>query len=145
MEQKIIIEKITSYTDYEYKKVCELVKALDVNSQDLSQDDYKKMIANSGTHLFVAKDEDEVVGMVTLIIYRIPYKVKAQLEDLIVQDSMRGKGIGAKLISHAVRVAQEEGVKSLNLTSRPDRAKANLLYQRLGFYKRDTNVYRIDL
>ena len=45
----------------------------------------------------------------------------------------------------AVHLAGDARARSVDLTSRPDRAEANLLYQRLGFNRRDTNVYRLQL
>jgi ribosomal protein S18 acetylase RimI-like enzyme len=45
----------------------------------------------------------------------------------------------------AIDYARKAGAKTVDLTSRPSRDVANRLYQRLGFQKRDTNVYRFVL
>jgi hypothetical protein len=41
--------------------------------------------------------------------------------------------------------AREFGAVTVDLTSRPARDAANRLYQRAGFVRRDSNVYRFDL
>jgi ribosomal protein S18 acetylase RimI-like enzyme len=44
-----------------------------------------------------------------------------------------------------VERSREFGAVTVDLTSRPSRGAANRLYQRAGFVKRDSNVYRFDL
>jgi hypothetical protein len=42
-------------------------------------------------------------------------------------------------------VAKDNKVQAAELTSQPAREAANAMYQKLGFEKRDTNVYRLNL
>jgi ribosomal protein S18 acetylase RimI-like enzyme len=67
------------------------------------------------------------------------------IEDVVVDEAVRGQGTGEALVREGIRLAEEGGAKAVNLTSRPDRAAANRLYQRLGFEPRTTNVYRLEL
>ena len=67
------------------------------------------------------------------------------IEDVVVDESARGHGVGAALAFEAVRLARDLGARHVNLTSRPSREAANRLYERAGFVKRETNVYRLDL
>ncbi len=141
----IEFKKVLEFTPEIGKAIRDLTDQLDKNHQELSDTDIRDMIENPGTHLLIAKDAEHIVGMITLIVYRIPFKMKAQLEDFIIDESMRGKGLGTKLLQFSIDEAKKAGVKSLNLTSRPIRESANLLYQKMGFQKRDTNVYRMEL
>jgi ribosomal protein S18 acetylase RimI-like enzyme len=43
----------------------------------------------------------------------------------------------------AVRLARGAGARTVDLTSRADRASANRLYESLGFAVRDSTVYRM--
>lgn len=124
-----------------------LLKQLDNTATSLTKQDIENMIVSPANRLFIARrsDNKEIVGMLTLIIYRIPVWKKGWLEDLVVDKAYRNKGIATKLIHHAVKSAKADGVLSLNFTSRPERETANKLYQRLGFEKRNTNVYWIKL
>nr|MBA3501574.1 GNAT family N-acetyltransferase [Deltaproteobacteria bacterium] len=78
-------------------------------------------------------------------LYRIPTGYSARIDDVIVDDAARGKGIGQALSIHAIEIAREAGAKAISLTSRPSREAANRLYVRLGFERIETNIYRLRL
>lgn len=87
-------------------------------------------------------EADAIVGSMTLVLFRIPTAMRAWIEDVVVDASARGKGVGGALNRRALEIAAERGARTVDLTSRPSREAANRLYQRLGFVERDTNVYR---
>lgn len=124
-----------------------LLKQLDNNAIPLIKQDIENMIVSPASHLFVARRQDnkEIIGMLTMIIFRIPFAKKGLLEDIVVDKEYRKKGVGTKLITTALNLARKEGVSYIDFTSRPTRTAANNLYQHLGFKKRDTSVYRIIL
>jgi ribosomal protein S18 acetylase RimI-like enzyme len=76
------------------------------------------------------------------VVFRIPTGVRAWIEDVVVDEAVRGRGVAEALSQAAVRRALELGARTVELTSRPSRESANRLYQRLGFVRRDSNVYR---
>jgi ribosomal protein S18 acetylase RimI-like enzyme len=96
----------------------------------------------SGSILFIARVNGQIVGTLTLILYHIPTGLKAWIEDVVVDESARGHGVGEALNRAALDEARRHGARAVSLTSRPFRDSANRLYQRLGFAPRDTNVYR---
>ncbi len=102
-------------------------------------------IMAAGSTLFVARADGVIVGSLTLVLYRIPTGLKAWIEDVVVDEAARGHGVGAALNLAALDEARRRGAKAVSLTSRPSRAAANRLYQRIGFSVRDTNVYRLSL
>lgn len=124
-----------------------LLKQLDNAATPLTKEDIENMISSTANRLFVARrsDNNKIVGMLTLIVYRIPVWKKGWIEDIVVDKEYRKKSIGTKLITTALKLARREGVVYLDFTSRPTRTAANNLYQHLGFKKRDTSVYRIIL
>lgn len=101
-----------------------------------------EIVASPATHLLLAEADGEVQGSLTLVIFRIPTGQRAWIEDVVVDDGARGRGVGEALNRFALGLAAEHGCRSVDLTSRPSREAANRLYQRLGFVARDTNVYR---
>jgi ribosomal protein S18 acetylase RimI-like enzyme len=103
------------------------------------------MLQSDATVLFAARQGDVIVGLLTLVIVRIPTGVRARIEDVVVDEAVRGQGIGARLSQAAIERAAQDGVKTVDLTSRPSRVAANRLYERLGFQERDTRVYRYQL
>ncbi|MFN7035770.1 MAG: GNAT family N-acetyltransferase [Bellilinea sp.] len=98
--------------------------------------------------LFIARDPEQdgkIVGTLTLVTFRIPTGVRSWIEDVVVDENARGKGIGEALTRAALERARELGAKTVDLTSRPSREAANRLYQRVGFELRHTNLYRFNL
>lgn len=100
--------------------------------------------ADPDSSLFIARLDGEIVGSLTLVLYRIPTGLKAWIEDVVVDEAARGHGIGELLNRAALDDAKARGAKGVSLTSRPSREAANRLYQRIGFTSRETNVYRYD-
>jgi len=103
------------------------------------------MAAHSSTLLLVRDELDHIVGTLTLVVFRTTTELRARIEDVVVDESARGKGLGEQLVKEALRLAQERGAQSVSLTSRPDREAANRLYERIGFDQRPTNVYTFTL
>ena len=96
----------------------------------------------SNQTLLVARDDaGSVLGTLTFVLYRVSSGVKGRIEDVIVDESARGQGVGEALVREGMRLANEAGVLMLELTSMPYRQSANRLYRRLGFVRKPTNVY----
>jgi ribosomal protein S18 acetylase RimI-like enzyme len=105
-----------------------------------------EIVASPATDVIVARDDDgTVLGSLTLAVFRIPTALRAWIEDVVVDESARGKGVASALNTFALDRARELGCATVDLTSRPGREAANRLYQRLGFVQRETNVYRYEL
>lgn len=103
------------------------------------------IIGNESCDVLVARDGEKIVGSLTLVVFPIPTGIRAWIEDVVVDEAARGKGVGEALNTFALQRARERGAKTVDLTSRPSREAANRLYQRLGFVARETNVYRYTL
>lgn len=142
----ISIEQLKTYSKELAETLNKLLKQLDSNSTNLNRTDLQEIIASPTNRLFVAKKGNkEIIGMLSLIIFRIPLAKKGLLEDFVVDEKYRGKGVGTKLVKTAVKQAKKEKVRYLDFTSRAERVAANRLYESLGFKKRNTNSYRIIL
>jgi ribosomal protein S18 acetylase RimI-like enzyme len=122
-----------------------LIPQLSSSSAPISAQELEEIIESDTTVLFAARSGQEIVGLLTLAMFRIPTGVRAWIEDVVVDNQARGKGVGDALNRAALAEAERRGSKTVDLTSRPSREAANRLYQRLGFKQRDTNVYRYDL
>ena len=122
-----------------------LIPQLSKSSPPPSLDELAAMIASDASDVLVARLDGRIVGTLTLVTFRIPTGVRAWIEDVVVDDSARGHGVGDLLNRFALDLARAKGAKTVDLTSRPSREAANRLYQRIGFQPRETNVYRYDL
>jgi ribosomal protein S18 acetylase RimI-like enzyme len=90
----------------------------------------------------VGERDGAIVGMLTLVTFRLPTGVRAWIEDVVVDTGARGRGVGEALTQAAIELAADRGAQTVDLTSRPSREAANRLYRRMGFEQRETNVYR---
>lgn len=122
-----------------------LVPQLSSSSPPPTREQLAELVDGPDTVLFVARVDGRVMGSLTLAFYRIPTGLKAWIEDVVVDDDARGRGVGAALNEAALAAARRRGAKDVSLTSRPSREAANRLYQRIGFERRETNVYRYTL
>ena len=123
-----------------------LVPQLSSSAHIPSRTELEEIAANES--LLIARDSDQagrIIGSLTLVTFRIPTGVRAWIEDVVVDESARGKGAGEALTRRALERAQELGSKTVDLTSRPTREAANRLYQRVGFELRSSNLYRYKL
>jgi len=147
MENKIIIEKLVKFSHDDSLSIKNLVSQLGNSYKELTEGDFYEMLNSSSTHLLIARDVDnqKIVGMITIIVYRIPYIKKSYLDDFVVDENYRGKGIGTKLFNKALEVAREKGAEYVDFTSSPEKIQGNKFYEKLGFKKRETNVYRLNL
>jgi len=103
------------------------------------------VVADSAVTLLVARDGLQVVGIAAVVVYTTPIWVKARIEDVVVDQAARGRGVGEALVKECVEVARGRGAGIVELQSARSREAANRLYPRLGFALRDSNVYRLTL
>ena len=108
-------------------------------------DHLKAMVADPAVTLLVARDGSEIVGTAAVVVYVTPIWVKARIEDVVVDQAARGRGVGEALVKGCIEVARNRGAGIVELQSARSREEANRLYPRLGFELRDSNVYRLKL
>ena len=119
-----------------------LLPQLSTNAAPLNATDVAQLLASPSTVVFVARDEGRIVGSLTLVVFPIPTGLRAWIEDVVVDETARGGGVGEALTNAAIEESRRRHVRSIDLTTRPSREAANRLYARLGFERRETNVYR---
>ena len=111
-----------------------------------TQAELAAVIADPATTLLVASEDGVIVAAAAVIVYATPVWVKkARIEDVVVDQGARGRGIGEALVKECLNVARRNGARVVELQSARRRESANRLYPRLGFEKRESNVYRMNL
>ncbi len=137
------IEVVTEATPTVTKAVSQLVSQLSTSAAGPTFESIARVVKSPATILLVARSEDDAyVGMLTLVLFEIPTGIRAMIEDVIVDAEHRGQGLAEALTREALKRAREAGARTVDLTSRPSREAANALYQKLGFERRESNVYR---
>ena len=87
----------------------------------------------------------EIAAIATLNIFCSLARTTGHIDDVIVGERFRKRGIGRTLMEVLIQRARGLGIHQLELTSQPGRAEAIALYESLGFKKRETNVFRLPL
>ncbi len=144
-EDDIQIEEVTA-VDAELLAAFQLlIPQLSSSNPPPSAAELQAIVDAPDSVLLVARDTldgGRIVGSLTLAMFRTPTGYRAWIEDVVVDDAVRGRGIGDTLNRVALDRARDAGATTVDLTSRPSREAANRLYQRIGFEQRATNVYR---
>jgi ribosomal protein S18 acetylase RimI-like enzyme len=142
------IEKVSEVTAELEDTLKRLVPQLSDHRDPPTIDDLTKLVNSEASTLLIAREPDEqspIVGVLCLSIYRVPTGLRSIIEDVVVDQSVRRRGIGEALVRCAIDLAREAGAEGVALTSNPRRAAANRLYQSLGFELRNTNAYSYKL
>ncbi len=143
MSDEVRVEDLSQVSEALAAQLDALIPQLSRSAPPLPREAWQEIASAPATHLLVARGEDDrALGMLTLALFRIPTGMRAWIEDVVVDERARGRGVGERLTAEAIRIANEHGARTVDLTSRPSREAANRLYQRLGFAARETNVYR---
>lgn len=138
------IENVSEVTEELYEALQRLVPQLGAHKVPPTREELRELVGSESSVLLVARDSDAVspiAGILCLTVYRVPTGVRSIIEDVIVDVSMRRRGIGEALVNHALDFAREAGAEGVSLTSNPQRQAANRLYQSMGFQLRQTNPY----
>jgi ribosomal protein S18 acetylase RimI-like enzyme len=141
----VVVEKVHTVTSEVVQALESLIPQLSRSNPAPTEAELNEMVSSPASDVFIARVDGNIVGSLTLVTFRIPTGIRAWIEDVVVDESARGHGVGEALNQAAIAEAQHRGAVTVDLTSRPSREAANRLYQRIGFVQRDTNVYRYSL
>jgi ribosomal protein S18 acetylase RimI-like enzyme len=139
------IEVLAEVTDEVVDAFARLLPQLSASADPVDRAGLHRVVTSPANTVLVARSGGAIVGTLTLVVASLLTGVRAHIEDVVVDSSARGRGVGAALTNAAAELARQRGARSVELTSRPSREAANRLYRRLGFQLRDTNVYRYPL
>lgn len=137
------LEIVTEANDELLDAFKRLIPQLTKNAPPPSLTGLAALVKSDSSTLLIARAADDlsIVGALSLTVYRVPTGIRSIIEDVIVDSSARGQGLGEALMKRAIEIAREKGASNIALTSNPLRGAANRLYVRMGFKKRETNAY----
>lgn len=143
----MFIQPIHEVTDELLEAFQRLMPQLSASMQPPTREALQALVDFPASTLLVARaaESTPIIGAATLAVVRAPSGVHARLEDVIVDETVRGQGVGEALTREVIHLAKESGADYIALTSNPRREAANRLYQRVGFTRWETNVYRMNL
>jgi GNAT superfamily N-acetyltransferase len=139
------VEPVTEATTEVHTALARLLPQLNAKLTLPPFERLEAIVADPSVTLLVARERDEIVGTATVIVYTTPFWIKARLDEVVVDESARGQGVGAALVSACVDIARAKGAQVAELQSGVLREAANRLYKRMGFELRESNLYRMVL
>lgn len=141
----LTVERATQVSEALFDACQRLVPQLTSSNPPPTRQAVELLVTSPCSHLFTARHTDfgeEIIGLATLLLYRVPTGLRAYIEDVIVDGKARGRRIGEALTWACLEAARQAGAPYVGLTSNPGRVAANRLYQKMGFIRRETNVYK---
>lgn len=140
-QPRLTVKPLQSLTDADAAALASLLTQLSA-SATFDRARVESIIDHDATELFVVRDAGSIVGTATLVTAPSLSGTRGHVEDVVVDEAARGRGIARLLLEHLTRLSRERGLRTLNLTSRPTRDAALRLYESVGFRRRDAVVLR---
>ena len=138
------IEHVAQFDSALIAPIADMLAQLTAREYPFGEQELRAIIEDSASKLFIMRDDERIMGMLTLGHYTSPTGRKVWVEDVVVSADYRGKGLGRRLINHAIEYCRENlSPCTLMLTSNPARIAANELYRTSGFEPKQTNVYKM--
>lgn len=141
----ITVSELKEVSHQSLEELTVLVRDLHTDERTVQKEDLKTMVETENIRLVVVKDDDKIIGVATLYIQQKLGGKNGIVEDVVVSGDYRGQGLGEKLMREVIEIARNEKLKSISLTSRPQRVAAHKLYQKVGFQIKETTVFKLPL
>ena len=114
----------------------------------IEREKIEEIIESPYHDILLAIDEsDKIVGMAIVSIVMATIDRNTYLEDFVVDENCRGKGIGGQMLEAVKNWARKKGCRRLEFTSinREKKGGANGFYESHGAIMRDTHCFRVEL
>jgi len=102
----VVVEPVVDASDEVVAACHRLIPQLSSSSRPITIGELAEIVEGDSTVLFAARSDGEIVGLLTLAIFRIPTAVRAWIEDVVVDERARGKGVGEALNQAALAEAK---------------------------------------
>ena len=111
----------------------------------ITQLNAEEVIKKNETVFIGCWHENKIVGMALMATYKVISGHKGMIEDVVVNEHYRGKGIGKKLMLALLKEADTMNLDEILLFTGHHRKAAISLYTSLGFKMKDSGLYRLEL
>ena len=121
------------------EQVSELFRQLSPNKIQLDLEE----ILNEKNQITIAycENNNKIIGIALMCTYKVISGNKGWIEDVVVDSTSRGKGVGRKLINLLVQVGKEKELSEILLFTEDHRLAAINLYSSIGFKLKGSKIY----
>ncbi len=140
---EVLILTAKKSADLDFDRINELIYQLSGRKVKYDQPSFLSFLKQTNLYQFAAFKDGLLVGLASLFIVGKIEGRTGLVEGVVVDRNYRRQGIGSSLMKAIINQAKRLKLSHLDLTSRPARIEANKFYRKLGFSRRQTNVYRL--
>jgi len=134
MQSKFQIRKVEKQDlDFVYKSICELEnEELDF---EIFATIFNENISNPNNLYLLAENEIEDVGFISFHTQNLLHHcgLVGEIQEFFIHQNYRGQGIGRQLIKEIMQYADQNNLKSIEVTTNKKRTENVLIYENLGF------------
>lgn len=141
----VVIETAAEVSTELVRALASLMPQLNAAHAGPTSAELRDLLADPATTLLTASDDGEIVATATVIVYTTTAWIKARIEDLVVDEAARGRGIGESLVNECLAIARKRGARVVELQAVRRREEARKLSLSMGFERREGNFYTIML
>jgi len=122
---KVLLDDLNNAIKFKHE-----INEKDLNSVYVNIDKYPEIYSN-----YVAIENDKIVGFLSIVFYKtfLHKGGTALINELIVAETHRNKGIGKKLIQKAIKSAKSRGMDEIEVGTEITNTKAQNFYKKAGF------------
>ncbi len=134
MSLKIKIKKAEKQDlDFVYKSICELEN--EVLDFEVFKTIFNENISNPNNLYLIAEKENEGVGFISFHTQNLLHHcgLVGEIQEFFIHQNYRGQGIGKQLIDEIMHYADQNNLKSIEVTTNKKRTENVLIYENLGF------------
>jgi PhnO protein len=134
MKLKITTRKVEKQDlDFVYKAICELEN--EILDFEVFKEILNKNISNPKNLYLLVENEIEGIGFISFHTQNLLHHcgLVGEIQEFFIHKNYRGKGIGRHLINEIMHYADENNLKSIEVTTNKRRVENVLIYENLGF------------
>lgn len=145
-EQSLIrAEVFENLTDAQIQDICRLYAQFSLDGETIISDNVLKVLQAPGVKIVGLKEGDRILGITLLFLNQELKYFYVELEDVMLDEEYRGRGLGERLVRFAVEEAKRLGADKVVLSSVPARVEAGNLYEKIGFNRYETRNYELSV
>lgn len=133
-----ILNKNELNTDIK-EQVSELFRQLSPNNIQLDLDEL--LMEKNPITVTYCMENNKIVGMALMCTYKVLSGYKGWIEDVVVDSSARGKGVGRNLINLLIEEGNKKVLSEILLFTENHRVAAKNLYSSVGFKPKKSKLY----
>jgi len=134
MESKIEIRKVEKQDlGFVYKAICELEN--EVLDFEVFKEIFDENISNPKNVYLIAENENEGLGFISFHTQNLLHHcgLVGEIQEFFIHQKYRGQGVGKQLIEKIMNYADQNNLKSIEVTTNKRRVENVLIYENLGF------------